>query len=86
LKVREKARNDVLREQTAVKNKLRELNGSKNKLFDQKKLIRDKLRAIQESKKAREDQIRDARASLKLKKVHDSLDANLKQVHRQSSR
>jgi uncharacterized coiled-coil DUF342 family protein len=78
--VRDKARNDVLREQTAVKNKLRELNNAKNKLFDQKKAIRDKVRQIQEGKKAREEQIRDARQALKLKKVADSLDANLKQV------
>jgi uncharacterized coiled-coil DUF342 family protein len=80
LKIREKARSDVQREVTQVKNKLRELQGRKQKLFDQKKAVRDKIKQIQETRRARDEQIRDAKAALKLKKVHDSLDANLKQV------
>jgi uncharacterized coiled-coil DUF342 family protein len=80
LKIREKARSDVQREVTQVKNKLRELQGRKQKLFDQKKAVRDKIKLIQETRRARDEQIRDAKSALKLKKVHDSLELNLKQV------
>lgn len=80
LKVREKGRNEVQRELTQVKNKLRELTGRKQKLFDQKKAVRDKIKQIHETRRARDEQIREAKSALKLKKVHDSLDANLKQV------
>jgi hypothetical protein len=80
LKVREKGRNEVQRELTQVKNKLRELTGRKQKLFDQKKAVRDKIKQIHETRRARDEQIREAKSALKLKKVQDTLEANLKQV------
>jgi chromosome segregation ATPase len=80
IKERDRVRGEVQRESQVFKNKLKELNGRKTKLFEQKKLLQAKIKSAQEARHAREDQIRDAKKALPLKKVSDSLETNLKAI------
>jgi hypothetical protein len=73
-------RNEVQRESSVFKQKLRELAGRKNKLFDSKKALQAKIKAANDARHARDDQIRDAKKALPLKKVADTLEANIKTI------
>ena len=68
------------RESSVFKSKLGELKARKNKLFDSKKALQAKIKGAQDSRYAREDQIREAKKALPIKKVAETLDANLKAI------
>ena len=80
LKTREKARGEVLKEMSEVKGKLKEINKRTRKIYDQKKVIQNKLKAVNDDRQARDEKIREAKKALGLKRVLETLEGNLSAI------